>query len=55
MNDEIQALTHNHTWKFNQVPQGKKVIGCKCFYETRFHSDGTIKRNKAQLVEKGFK
>ena len=54
MNDEIQALKDNKTWKVVSLPQGKKAIRSKWVYKVKFKSDGSLKRFKARLVVKGF-
>lgn len=54
MNTKIKALTFNNSWIFTTLPPGKKAIGCKWIYKTKFHAYGTIKSHKARLVSKGF-
>ena len=29
MDEEMQSLEKNHTWKLARLPKGKKAIGCK--------------------------
>ena len=29
MDEEMQSLVKNHTWKLARLPKGKKEIGCK--------------------------
>ena len=50
MNSELRALESNNTWSITNLPKGKKPIGCKWLYKTKFNSDGIIERYKAQLV-----
>ncbi|GKB05169.1 retrovirus-related pol polyprotein from transposon TNT 1-94 [Tanacetum coccineum] len=42
MQKEIEALENNSTWTIIDLPPGKKVIGCKWVYKTKYNSDGTI-------------
>lgn len=50
MKKEIEALERNGTWELEILPPGKKAIGCKWVYKTRYNSDGIVKRDKAHLV-----
>jgi len=50
MQVEIQALEKNGTWTITDLPPGKKALGCKWVYKTKYNSDGTIERHKARLV-----
>ena len=54
MAEELQALHENNTWTIVKLPKGKKAVGSRWVYMTKFHSDGTIERNKARLVARGF-
>lgn len=55
MENEIQALKTNQTWKVVNLPKGKKPIGCKWVYKIiKFKSDGSLERFKARLVAKGL-
>ena len=53
MKAEIEALERNGTWKIEDLPPGKKAIGCKWVYKIKYKSDGTIERFKARLVVLG--
>ncbi|XP_025662050.1 uncharacterized protein [Arachis hypogaea] len=51
---KLLALEENKTWKLTSLPFGKKVIGCKWVFCTKYHPDGTVERHKARLVAKDF-
>ncbi|KAM2688154.1 hypothetical protein EV2_010837 [Malus domestica] len=57
--DELKALNENKTWSVVDLPKGKKAVGSRWiyktkFYKTKFNSNGTIERHKARLVARGF-
>ncbi|CAL2265125.1 unnamed protein product [Prunus armeniaca] len=54
MQEELQALDDNNTWSVVKLPKGKKAVGSRWIYKTKFHSDGSIERYKARLVARGF-
>ncbi|BBG96554.1 hypothetical protein Prudu_005393 [Prunus dulcis] len=54
MREELQALDENCTWSIVKLPQGKRAVGCKWVYKTKFKSDGSLERHKAGFVAKGF-
>ena len=54
MEEELKALDDNKTWSVTKLPPGKKVVGSRWVYKTKFHSDGTLERHKARLVARGF-
>ncbi|KAL0448236.1 UNVERIFIED_CONTAM: Retrovirus-related Pol polyprotein from transposon TNT 1-94 [Sesamum latifolium] len=35
MVEEMESLQKNHTWELVQLPEGKKVIGCKWVYKKK--------------------
>jgi len=43
MNAELEALEQNHTWEITSLPPGRKAIGCKWLYKTKFIANGYIK------------
>ena len=53
MDEEMQTLVKNHTWKLTRLPKGKKEIGCKWVYAQKegFPSKTDV-RYKAKLVAK---
>lgn len=54
MQQELDALAHNHTWDLVPLPLGKKPIGSKWVYKVKLRSDGTLERHKARLVAQGY-
>ncbi|RVW76298.1 Retrovirus-related Pol polyprotein from transposon RE1 [Vitis vinifera] len=54
MLEEICALEDNHTWKLVDLPQGKKVVGCKWVFAVKVNPDGSVARLKARLVARGY-
>lgn len=54
MNEEINMIEKNNTWKLVEKPQDKEVIGLKWVYKIKFNEDGSIQKHKARLVEKGY-
>ncbi|CAN1127242.1 Retrovirus-related Pol polyprotein from transposon TNT 1-94 [Linum perenne] len=54
VHDEIAALEKNGTWNIVQLPTGKRPVGCKWIFTTKYHSDGSVERYKARLVARGF-
>ncbi|KAK3029763.1 hypothetical protein RJ639_038040 [Escallonia herrerae] len=54
INEEIDSIMGNGTWKFVDLPSGSKPIGCKWIFKKRLRVDGSIENFKARLVAKGF-
>lgn len=54
MQEELEALKKNNTWKLVPLPEGKKIVGCKWVFSIKYKADGSIDRYKARLVGKGF-
>ena len=46
--EEVQAL------KKSNLPQGKKMVGCKWIFSIKYNADRSVNRYKAHLVAKGF-
>jgi hypothetical protein len=54
MNEEYRSLMENDTWDLVPPPKGRKLVRCKWVYRTKYASDESVERHKAQLVAKGF-
>ena len=55
VNDEMESLISNRTWKLVDLPPGCKTIGCKWVLRKKLKPNGSIDKFKARLVAKGFK
>ena len=55
INDEMDCIISNNTWKLVDLPRGCKTIGCKWVLRRKLKPDGSIEKFKARLVTKGFK
>ena len=55
INNEMESLISNRTWKLLDLPSGCKTIGCKWVLRKKLKPDGSIDKFKARLVAKGFK
>ena len=55
INDEIDSIMGNKTWKLVDLPPGSKLIGCKWIFKKKHKADGTIEKFKARLVAKRFR
>ncbi len=54
MEDEIEVIEKNKTWKLVERPKDKEIIGVKWIYKVKYNVDGSVQRNKARLVAKGY-
>ncbi len=54
MNEEMESLQSNGTWKLEEVPAGAKTLPVKWIYKIKRDASGQIQRFKARLVVKGF-
>ncbi|WVZ05356.1 hypothetical protein V8G54_018702 [Vigna mungo] len=55
MEEELEALKKNSTWRLVDLPKGKKVIGSKWIFKKKEATPGGEKAMyKARLVAKGF-
>lgn len=54
MNEEISSIQRNQTWELTDLPPGKKTVGLKWVFKSKYHSDGSLHKHKARLVAKGY-
>ena len=54
MEAELESIERNKTWELVPRPAGRKVIGVKWVFKTKYHSDGSLDKHKARLVAKGY-
>ncbi|GAA0165643.1 transmembrane signal receptor [Lithospermum erythrorhizon] len=50
MQEEIEALHKNETWKLVSLPYGRKVISNKWVYKIKRDSNDQIERYRARLI-----
>ncbi|CAM8926680.1 unnamed protein product [Rhodiola kirilowii] len=55
MDVEIASIKKNDTWELTPLPVGKKSIGVKWVYKTKYRPDGQVDRLKGRLVVKGYR
>ncbi|XP_019093211.1 PREDICTED: uncharacterized protein LOC109129430 [Camelina sativa] len=55
MSTEIEGHERNRSFMIEDLPIGKKAIGCKWVDTLKYRSDGTLERHKARLVALGNK
>lgn len=54
MKEEIDSIDKNDTWEAVNLPAGRKTIGSKWVFKTKYDSNGSVIRRKARLVAQGF-
>ncbi|CAL9010025.1 unnamed protein product [Prunus brigantina] len=54
MEEELSMIEKNGTWKLVDRPSDKQVIGVKWVFKTKLNWDGSVQKNKARLVSKGY-
>ncbi|CAM8977162.1 unnamed protein product [Rhodiola kirilowii] len=54
MDVEIASIQKNDTWELTPLPVGKKAIGVKWVYKTKYRPDDHVDRLKARPLVKGF-
>jgi hypothetical protein len=54
MNEELDQIKKNDTWKLVPRQKNKNVIDTKWVFRDKLNEDGQVTRNKARLVCKGY-
>jgi hypothetical protein len=54
MDEEIECIEKNKTWKLVDVPKDKDVISVKWIYKTKQDADGNAQKDTTRLVARGF-
>lgn len=54
INDGIIFLNPNGVWELVELPNGFKLIGCKCVFKTKKDAEGIVEHFKAKLSAKWF-
>lgn len=52
MKEEINSIKKNDTWELVELSKGKKCVGSKWVYKTKYNSDDDIERFKARIMDK---
>lgn len=54
MENEIESVERNQTWRLTELPAGKKAIGLKWVYKVKKDASGKVVKHKARIVAKGY-
>ena len=54
MKEELSMIEKNKTRILVERPRDRKVIGVKWVFRTKLNVDGSVNKNKARLVMKGY-
>ena len=54
MECELSTLNRAKTWEFQDLPKGKKAIGCRWVFKVKTKSDGSLERYKSSISCKGI-
>lgn len=55
INNKMDSIISNNTWKIVDLPKCSKSIGCKWVFRRKYNSDGTLNTYKVKLVAKGYR
>ena len=54
MKEELATIQENKTWDLVDLLKGKKAIGIKWVFKTKFHANGSVEKHKVYLIAKGY-
>ena len=54
MQEEMRALKKNDRWDLVDLPNGKRVVGCKWVFIIKHKTNESVERYKARLVANAF-
>lgn len=54
MNQEMEAVEENKTWKLPERPRDRKAIDLKWIYKLKKDAGGEVVKNKIRIVAKGY-
>ena len=54
MQEELNQFEHQKVWKLVPRPQNRKVIDTRWVFRNKLDKEGTVTRNKARMMAKGF-
>ncbi len=54
MEEELASLCKTGTWTLVKPPPGRKTIGCRWVYRTKYDAHGNVIKRKARLTAKGY-
>ena len=54
MKEELEAIERNKTWKLTKLPEKKKAINFRWVFKVKLKPDGSIGKQKARLLARGF-
>nr|GEV17079.1 putative RNA-directed DNA polymerase [Tanacetum cinerariifolium] len=54
MDNEIEMIEKNDTWRLVDLPNNSKCIGVKWVFKTKLNEKGEVEKYKARLVARGY-
>ena len=55
INEELNFIERNKTWKLTSLPQGQNAISVKWVYKINKNAEAQVKKYKTRLVTKDYK